>query len=313
LAGWDAVWSNSRRELATVAERSSREMPHAKARRTPRRSVCRTPESPLVVRDVGKWTGSGRMSCVRLSPYHPGNAVTTGSGFIPVPYPVDIDSLHAHPSPKAMNVFPDMDIRFPESDEPTLAEKMDSRATGIWRKSGSPVNRPVEDGQYFYHRDASGGIQACTVCLNRRAVGHLVVASIVPDKMGQIPLDHYVAVLQDFNSAIAEPAAVEIGGLTSIDTSKRTLEDYFSKESISLLEYFCKSSNGYGSHPSDQRKWRAFLLHVHRNENERTHGDTFGRLLTATDWFPQDGIRHLATEYNFAMELLDQADNSDES
>lgn len=206
-----------------------------------------------------------------------------------------------------MNVYPDMDIRYPEGYEPSLAEKMVSRATGIWRKSGSPVNRPIEDGQYFFHRDASGGIVSCIVCLNRSEPGHLVVVNIVPDKMGdQISIDQYVTILQDFNSTIAEPAADEVGGMTSIDTSKRTLEDYYSKESLQLLEYFCKSSNGYGSHPSDQRKWRAFLLHVHRNEKERPHGDTLGRLLAATDWFPQDGIRNLAMEYNFAMELLDQ-------
>jgi hypothetical protein len=125
----------------------------------------------------------------------------------------------------------------------------------------------------------------------------------------QISIDQYVSILQEFNEIIAEPTAEAIGGMTSLDTSKRRLEDYFSKESIGLLEYFCTSSNGYGSHPADQRKWRAFLIHVHRNRKEKVHCDTFGRLLKATGWWPEDGIADLVSEYDFAMELLEQADN----
>jgi hypothetical protein len=46
-------------------------------------------------------------------------------------------------------------------------------------------------------------------------------------------------------------------GTTSIDTDRRSLEDYSSREAIGLLERFCKTSNqdAHGSHPSDQAKW----------------------------------------------------------
>lgn len=211
-----------------------------------------------------------------------------------------------------MDVYPDMDIRYPEDAEASLAEGMASRASGLWKQSGSPVNRPTGDGEYFFHRDTDGVIPACTVCIGRKAPGHSVVRNIVPDKMGEnIAIEQYVAVLQEFNASIAEPATEAVDGMTSIDTNKRTLEDYFSKESIELLRYFCETSNGYGSHASDQRKWRAFLLHVHRNEKEKVHCDVFGRLLKATGWFPEDGIADLVHEYDFALELLEQADDKE--
>jgi hypothetical protein len=212
-----------------------------------------------------------------------------------------------------MNVYPDMDIRFPEDAESSLADEMVSRAIGLWRQSGSPVGRPIGDGEYFFHRDADGTVPACTLCIGREAPGHLLVRNIVPDEMrGEISIDQYVAILREFDEQIAGPAAEELEGMTSMETSKHTLEDYFSKESIALLEHFCKDSNqgDRGTHLADQRKWMAFLLHVHRNEIEKVHCDTFGKLLKAKNWWPEDGIPTLVREYDFALRLLEQADQS---
>lgn len=215
-----------------------------------------------------------------------------------------------------MNVYPDMDIRFPADKESLLASGMKKRAGGLWTWHGkSPVNRPVEDGQYFFHRDGDNSAPACILCIGRKEPGHLVVQNVVPDAMQvEFSVDQYVGVLREFDTQIAGPAAEELDGMTSIDTSKRTLEDYFSKEAIDRLKYFCDTSNAgdLGTHLLDQRKWMDFLLYYYRNktETEPVHCDTFGELLRAKKWWPENGIRKLVNEYDFAMRLLEQANNS---
>jgi hypothetical protein len=140
----------------------------------------------------------------------------------------------------------------------------------------------------------------------------LVLVQIVPEgvQAGQVPVEWYVAILREFDTLIADPAATSLDGMTSIDTDKRSLADYFSPEAIRLLERFCKTSNqsDHGSHPSDQEMWIAFLLHVHRTNAEEVHCDTFGACLSAAGWWPEDHIPMLAHEYDFAMRLLRQAD-----
>ena len=61
------------------------------------------------------------------------------------------------------------------------------------------------------------------------------------------------------------------------------------------------------SHPSDQRKWIAFLLCVYRTQTE-VDGDTFGACLKAKGWWPEEHIPALVDEYEFAMRLLGQAE-----
>lgn len=98
--------------------------------------------------------------------------------------------------------------------------------------------------------------------------------------------------------------------MTVVEASKQNLSDHFSQDSIDLLQAFCLGSNAgdLGNHESDQRKWRAFLIHVFRNEQDRVSGDVLGRLLRPEDWWPESDIRRLANQYNFAMALLSQAE-----
>lgn len=132
---------------------------------------------------------------------------------------------------------------------------------------------------------------------------------MVPDMAGQrLSVEQYVQVLNAFDRQIAAPAAEELEGMTSIETSKRTLDDYFSPEAIRLLKIFCTTSNAGdgGSHPNDQRKWIAFLLHVHAG-GEKVDCDTFGACLSDTKWWPDDQIEVLVCQYDFAMQVLRQA------
>jgi hypothetical protein len=211
-----------------------------------------------------------------------------------------------------MDVYPDMDIHFPEHRESELIQEMRSRLDGIWTwQEHSTVDRPLEDGQCVFHRDSNGSIVPSALCISRIAPGHLQVVNIVADEMGDhLSQAEYAQILQEFDSQIAAPAAEVVEGMTVVEASKQNLSDHFSQTSIDLLKAFCLGSNtgDLGNHESDQRKWRAFLIHVFRNEQDRVSGDVFGRLLRPEDWWPESDIRRLASQYNFAMALLSQAE-----
>ena len=208
-----------------------------------------------------------------------------------------------------------MDIRFSESKEAELLDAMRSRTTAPWScQTHDAFGRSPEEDSYYFHRDQTTNDPPCTLCIRREAPGHLLVQAIVPDAntVSRIPIDQYVRILQEFDTLVAEPAAESLGGITSIGTSEHRLEDYFSSDAIRLLERFCKTSNAAdrGSHLSDQKKWIAFLLHVHRKVKD-VHCDTFGACLSAKGWWPEDSISDLVHEYDFAMRLLRQADSDD--
>jgi hypothetical protein len=131
----------------------------------------------------------------------------------------------------------------------------------------------------------------------------------VPDAntVPRIPVDQFVQILTEFDTLIAGPATEALSGMTAIGTSKHTLNDYFSQEAIRLLNHFCTTSNGYGSHPADQDKWFAFLLYVQHNK-EDVHCDIFGACLRETGWWHDDGISKLVNEYDFALQLLHKSE-----
>ena len=145
-----------------------------------------------------------------------------------------------------MERFPQMDIRFPPDREEKLHEEMKRMANAPWSpQQCDPHGRPAESRHFYFHRDMVGDEPSCTVCIWRKEPGHWIVTNIVPDE-GQpcpIPIHQYKKILTNFESEIANPAAEGVEGITSIDISQYRLEDYFSREAVRLLHYFCETSN----------------------------------------------------------------------
>ncbi len=213
-----------------------------------------------------------------------------------------------------MQVRPLMDIRFSGSKESQLIASMRRQAEPPWGwQEYNPHGKPPEEDAFYFHRDSVDQDPPCTLCIYRKDEGHLVVHGIIPDAnttASPIAIDQYVRILREFDERIAEPAANDLGGMTTIDTAMRTLDDYFSPEAVQLLERFCAACTPASSHPSDQKKWMAFLLCVHHDSTD-VHCDTFGACLKAKEWWPEDGVDDLVSEYDFAMQLLRYAAESD--
>ena len=214
-----------------------------------------------------------------------------------------------------MRVHPDLNIFVPPSREDELVKAMKELAVPPWglEQYDSVKDPDMVEEYLWFRRDAVGDDAGWNVHVKREP-GKLVVVDANVEGVFKLSVDEYVRVLRQFDKDIAEPAAERVEGMTSIDTDKRRLEDYFSPEAVALLEHFCTGSNksALGSHPSDQEKWMKFLLEVHRTNactgTEYVHCDTFGGCLKATGWWPEEGIQELVNEYEFAMELLRMAD-----
>jgi hypothetical protein len=211
-----------------------------------------------------------------------------------------------------MGIYPLMDIRFSASKEAELVAAMQAKAASPWCwQTHDAFGRPPEEGSLYFHRDGRAPDPPCTLCIRRKAPGHLVVDAVVPDaeSVDTIPLDRYVRILREFDSDIAGPLAESFGGMTSLETASCTPEDYFSPTAVRLLERFCTTSNAgdLGSHLSDQEKWMDFLLQAYA-DGGNVHCDVFGECVRAKGWWPEAGISRLVREFDFAMRLMAHRD-----
>ena len=202
-----------------------------------------------------------------------------------------------------------MNIHCPPAREGELQAEMKRLASAPWAPQGhDALGRIPQEGFFYFHREVVGEQLSCTLCIRREKDGHWIVEAIVPDEYQpqKIPLEAYKKILNEFESQIAEPAAESVEGMTGIELSQYRLEDYFSQHSVGFLETFCHSSNGFGSHPSDQEKWMRFLIAAYDDGNE-VHCDVFGNCLKTAQWWPEEGVSQLIREYDFAMRLLHQS------
>jgi hypothetical protein len=209
-----------------------------------------------------------------------------------------------------MQVNPLLDIHFPAARYEELVDLFKERARKPWCwQSLNTHGKKAKDGSIYFHRDAQKGLPACTICIHRKTDGHLVITGIIPDIGGPHRIEHaeYVKILREFDTDIVVPSVSKVEGVSAMETSIRSLEDYFSREAIRLLELFCSTSNqaDRGANLSDQEKWIAFLLCVYRG-GEPVDCDTFGKCLKAKNWWLEEGISDLVHEYDFAMRLLGQ-------
>lgn len=207
-----------------------------------------------------------------------------------------------------MDRYPAMDVYFPHAREADLLGEMTRNAAAPWSAMVvDALGRVPEPGAFYFHRDVIDGAPSCTVCMRRNEPGKFVVVNIVPDEGqgGQISIEDYKSIITDFDSKVAEPAALVVGGMTAVEISVYRLEDYFSPRSVELLKQFCGAANhgDLGSHPSDQDRWMAFLVSAYDERND-VHCDVFGACLKNERIWPEHGVRQLVREFDFSMRLL---------
>lgn len=159
-------------------------------------------------------------------------------------------------------------------------------------------------------RASFGDIDESGLLLWQESDGYRV-ANIVPRSVGELGITKYNVILRDFVSRIAEPAAHAGGFKIDLTSANQTLEDWLDIDSAEALKRFSRQANKStgASHPMDQRRWFAFLISAHR-ASKRPDSEQVVRWLVEVDGWPSEQAQDLAIQYEFALELLEQYDNS---
>ena len=137
------------------------------------------------------------------------------------------------------------------------------------------------------------------------------VANIVPRNVGELGIAKYNAILRDFVTRVAEPSAQSGSFDIELTSPNKTLEDWLDTEPALMLRRFSRLANkstGAG-HPKDKERWYAFLIATHY-ASKRLDSDQLARWLVEVEGWAEERAHELAIDYDFALGLLEQYDQS---
>jgi hypothetical protein len=206
---------------------------------------------------------------------------------------------------KHMKVFRDIEINLGAVEPADLATSIEKRLTGGWHRDKDGEARKDATGTFFYFQcPEKGDRKEARISVVGKSESVFHVANIGPLKSGRFSVDQFNAILEEFNHSFLAPACDELGVRTKMTPGVQQIEDWISPGSAQRLRAFSSHANRDVPHPSDERLWHEFLLHVHQ-EHSKLHVDTLERWLIEDEHWPEDRADELALEYEFAMGLLD--------
>ena len=137
------------------------------------------------------------------------------------------------------------------------------------------------------------------------------VSNIVPRNVGELGITKYNAILRDFVARIAEPAASASGFGVELTSPYQSLDDWLDAEPAAALRRFSRAANKStgAAHPMDRARWYAFLIATHHT-SKRLDTDQLVRWLVEVEHWSEDTAHELAIDYEFALGLLEQYDQS---
>jgi hypothetical protein len=137
------------------------------------------------------------------------------------------------------------------------------------------------------------------------------VSNIVPRNVGELGITKYNTILRDFFTRIAEPASREGTFDLELTYPHQSLDDWLDEGPATALRRFSLLANKStgAAHPADRSRWFAFLIATHR-ASKRLDADQLVRWLIEIEHWPENKAHELAIDYDFALGLLKQYDQS---
>lgn len=128
----------------------------------------------------------------------------------------------------------------------------------------------------------------------------------MPTAVPELGRRRYNAALRDFVDNVVEPAARRTAFDVRTTTERQSLEDWLPAATSDALRRFSATANrGTGSsHPSDRRRWFAFLLAA-RREGAALDAELLVRWLIEEEGWSDGQAHRLGGEYEFGLSLLD--------
>ncbi|EGR2987878.1 hypothetical protein DMW08_26210, partial [Vibrio parahaemolyticus] len=130
------------------------------------------------------------------------------------------------------------------------------------------------------------------------------IPNVVPLEKGQLSYDEYNAIITDFYNSCLTPVALELDIDVEITSDSLTAEDVVGTKAGNLLEQFSSLANKStgSSHPSDQKRWFAFILETCK-QNKYVNSSDLARVLCEQGW-SENSAQKLVIEYEFARDLI---------
>lgn len=207
---------------------------------------------------------------------------------------------------ESMKTHQDLYIGLGANSPDTFFTELAERTVATWSRDRAREqdSRQFGESMYLFVRQADAALPGALVAVAKAEEGRWYVTNVVPTESGELAYDEYNGILNEFCHQLVRPVADELG--VSVELTKPQLEpeDIMSAEAARLLRRFSASANKStrGSHPSDQERWMHFLVVTHRDGSE-PDADVLRRFLIEDGW-SEDAAAHLASEYEFARELL---------
>jgi hypothetical protein len=210
-----------------------------------------------------------------------------------------------------MRTTSELTIRGERNDLDRLLARVEALLRDGWKRDRQAEERLGRRGGagpwgFCFSCTARGDRAAAALWFHARSPNELYVANVVPLDKQELSAEEYHRLLSEFEREFLRPAAAEVGVETEVVQHRLTVEDDLSAEAVRLLRSFSTAANRACLHPSDRRRWNAFLVRVHQDE-ALFDPALLDEWLQQEGW-PEDTRCQLVGEYEAARSLLSAYD-----
>src|SRR6266542_3803699 len=198
-------------------------------------------------------------------------------------------------------------IRGERANLERLFARVESRLHDGWKRDREAEERLGRSGvrrpsDYCFSCTAQADRRAAAFWVHARTPDEWYVSNVVPLDTERLNEEESHRLLAEFQREFLAPAATEVGVETELIQHRQTLEDDLLPEAARLLRAFLESANRTCLTPNDRRRWNAFLVRVHRDE-EFFDAALLDKWLALEGW-PEAMRCQLLGEYEAARSLL---------
>jgi hypothetical protein len=205
------------------------------------------------------------------------------------------------------------------SEQTELIDKIEKKLNNSgWKRSlEKEKERNLRDSSYIgdcfiFTCSKTESRPAAELSFHRNENAHLYVSNIVPKNIGQITIDSYNSILEEFLTEFIEPITQSLKVEIILTPSERNIDNSMSPEMAQLLKKFLSIGDG-GTHPCDEKRLFDFIIKAHNEESERVlkleervlklEERVLNGLLADNNW-PEIEAQEIVSKYLFGKRLL---------
>ncbi|MDO6814007.1 hypothetical protein [Tenacibaculum soleae] len=137
----------------------------------------------------------------------------------------------------------------------------------------------------------------------------LKITNITPNKSGQLSIEQYNSILDEFNDIIIKQN-IDNQYQVIISSDSKTIIDYAGLKVSEKLQVWINSANKstLNTHPLDFQRWASFLISAHKNQSELTSVQLEKYLIEEIGIPDDELVNKIAIDYEYGRDLLKEYD-----